>query len=138
MSGTVRVGIIVGSESDLPVMNTCGEVLDEYGIGWEIGVMSAHRAGDVVRAYGQAAYDRGLRVLVAGAGAAAHLPGVLASLTTLPVIGVPARGHPARRIQLPALDRADASGHPGRHRRGRPDGRAQRRAPRRRDHRTLR
>jgi 5-(carboxyamino)imidazole ribonucleotide mutase len=94
MSGAVRVGIIVGSESDLPVMNTCGEVLDEYGIGWEIGVMSAHRAGDVVRAYGQAAYDRGLRVLVAGAGAAAHLPGVLASLTTLPVIGVPLAATP--------------------------------------------
>jgi phosphoribosylaminoimidazole carboxylase PurE protein len=90
----VLVGIIVGSESDLPVMNTCGEVLDEYGIGWEIGVMSAHRAGDVVRAYGQAAYDRGLRVLVAGAGAAAHLPGVLASLTTLPVIGVPLAATP--------------------------------------------
>lgn len=94
MSGAVRVGIIVGSESDLPVMNSCGEVLDDYGIGWEIGVMSAHRAGDVVRAYGQAAYGRGLRVLVAGAGAAAHLPGVLASLTTLPVIGVPLAATP--------------------------------------------
>ena len=86
---TLRVGIVVGSASDLPVMRTCGEVLDEYGVGWEIGVMSAHRAGDVVRAYALAARDRGLRVLVAGAGAAAHLPGVLASLTTLPVIGVP-------------------------------------------------
>ena len=51
----MRVGIVVGSESDLPVMNTCGEVLDGYGIGWEIGVMSAHRAGDVVRAYALAA-----------------------------------------------------------------------------------
>jgi 5-(carboxyamino)imidazole ribonucleotide mutase len=94
MTAPVRVGIVVGSESDLPVMNTCGEVLDGYGIGWEIGVMSAHRAGDVVRAYGQSAYDRGLRVLVAGAGAAAHLPGVLASLTTLPVIGVPLAATP--------------------------------------------
>jgi 5-(carboxyamino)imidazole ribonucleotide mutase len=94
MSGVLRVGIIVGSESDLPVMNTSGEVLDEYGIGWEIGVMSAHRAGDIVRSYGQAAYERGLRVLIAGAGAAAHLPGVLASLTTLPVIGVPLAATP--------------------------------------------
>lgn len=90
----VRVGIVVGSESDLPAMRKCGEVLDDYGVGWEIGVMSAHRAGDVVRAYGAAAKERGLRVLVAGAGAAAHLPGVLASLTTLPVIGVPLAATP--------------------------------------------
>ena len=89
-----RVGIVVGSESDLPVMEKCGAVLDEYGIGWEIGVMSAHRAGDVVRAYGRSARERGLRVLVAAAGAAAHLPGVLASLTTLPVIGVPLAATP--------------------------------------------
>jgi phosphoribosylaminoimidazole carboxylase PurE protein len=90
----VRVGIVVGSESDLAVMRKCGDVLDGYAIGWEIGVMSAHRAGDVVRAYGAAARDRGLLVLVAGAGAAAHLPGVLASLTTLPVIGVPLAATP--------------------------------------------
>jgi len=90
----VRVGIVVGSESDLPAMRRCGEVLSDYGIGWEIGVMSAHRAPDVVRAYAQSARDRGLRVLVAGAGAAAHLPGVLASLTALPVIGVPLAATP--------------------------------------------
>jgi phosphoribosylaminoimidazole carboxylase PurE protein len=94
MSGPARVGIVMGSESDLPVMSKCGEVLDQYGIGWELGVMSAHRAPDVVRAYAAAARSRGLRVLVAGAGAAAHLPGVLASLTTLPVIGVPLAGTP--------------------------------------------
>jgi phosphoribosylaminoimidazole carboxylase PurE protein len=94
VTAPVRVGIVVGSESDLPVMNTCGEVLDGYGIGWEIGVMSAHRAGDVVRAYALAAPERGLQVLIAGAGAAAHLPGVLASLTTLPVIGVPLAATP--------------------------------------------
>ena len=94
MSAPVRVGIVVGSESDVQVMGACGEVLDEYGIGWEMGVMSAHRAGDVVRAYALAAPGRGLRVLVAGAGAAAHLPGVLASLTTLPVIGVPLAATP--------------------------------------------
>src|SRR6202022_623373 len=89
MSDQVRVGIVMGSKSDLATMNKAGEVLDEYGIGWEIGVMSAHRSADVVRAYGLAARPRGLRVLIAGAGAAAHLPGVLASITTLPVIGVP-------------------------------------------------
>jgi len=89
-----RVGIVVGSESDLGAMGRCGEVLDEYGIPWEIGVMSAHRAPHAVRAYALQAESRGLRVLVAGAGAAAHLPGVLASLTTLPVIGVPLAGTP--------------------------------------------
>lgn len=94
MSAPVRVGIVVGSKSDLAAMRACGDVLDEYGLGWEIGVMSAHRASDVVRAYGLAARGRGLRVLIAGAGAAAHLPGVLASLTTLPVIGVPLAATP--------------------------------------------
>jgi phosphoribosylaminoimidazole carboxylase PurE protein len=94
MSGKLMVGIVVGSESDLPVMSKCGDVLDSYGIGWEIGVMSAHRAGEVVRSYAQQAKARGLRVIVAGAGAAAHLPGVLASSTTLPVIGVPLAGTP--------------------------------------------
>ncbi len=89
-----RVGIVMGSESDLPMMRKCGETLDEYGIAWEIGVMSAHRAPDVVRAYARQAERRGLQVLVAGAGAAAHLPGVLASMTPLPVIGVPLAGTP--------------------------------------------
>src|SRR5437868_11094650 len=94
MTQPVRAGIVVGSESDLATMRACCDVLDEHGIGWEIGVMSAHRAGDVVRAYGSAAKQRGLQVLVAAAGAAAHLPGVLASLTTLPVIGVPLAATP--------------------------------------------
>jgi phosphoribosylaminoimidazole carboxylase PurE protein len=94
VTAKVRVGIVVGSESDLPVMRKCGEILDTYGIGWEIGVMSAHRAGDVVRAYALAAKARGIKVLVAGAGAAAHLPGVLASQTIVPVIGVPLAATP--------------------------------------------
>src|SRR5438132_6933148 len=94
MSTPALVGIVVGSESDLPVMRACGSVLDDYGVRWEIGVMSAHRAPDVVRAYAASAAERGLLVLVGGAGAAAHLPGVLASLTTLPVIGVPLAATP--------------------------------------------
>lgn len=85
----VRVGIVVGSATDLPVMEHCGSVLDGYGIGWEVGVMSAHRAPELVREYGLRARDRGLDVLVAAAGGAAHLPGVVAAHTTLPVIGVP-------------------------------------------------
>lgn len=94
MSENPTVGIVMGSESDLPVMRRAAEVLDQYGIASEIGVMSAHRAPAVVRRYAAQAQDRGLRVLIAGAGAAAHLPGVLASLTTLPVIGVPLAGTP--------------------------------------------
>jgi phosphoribosylaminoimidazole carboxylase PurE protein len=88
------VGIVVGSESDLPVMQKCVEVLDGYGIASEIGVMSAHRAPDMVQAWASQARARGLRVLVAGAGAAAALPGVVASFTTLPVIGVPLAATP--------------------------------------------
>jgi len=88
------VGIVVGSQSDLPVMQKCVEVLDGYGIASEIGVMSAHRAPDVVHAWASSARQRGLRVLVAGAGAAAALPGVVASFTTLPVIGVPLAATP--------------------------------------------
>jgi phosphoribosylaminoimidazole carboxylase PurE protein len=88
------VGIVVGSESDLPVMQRCADVLGDYGIASEIGVISAHRAPDVVRAYVSRARERGLRVLVAGAGAAAALPGVVASFTTLPVIGVPLAATP--------------------------------------------
>ncbi len=88
------VGIVVGSESDLPVMQKCAETLEGYGIASEIGVMSAHRAPDVVHAYVSRARERGLRVLVAGAGAAAALPGVVASFTPLPVIGVPLAATP--------------------------------------------
>ena len=94
MSADPRVGIVVGSESDLAAMRRTGEVLDSYGVCWEIGVMSAHRAPELVRQYALAAQGRGLRVLVAGAGAAAALPGVLASMTTLPVIGVPLAATP--------------------------------------------
>ncbi len=94
MSENPMVGIVMGSESDLPVMRRAVEILDQYGIASEIGVMSAHRAPQVVHRYASQAAQRGLRVLIAGAGAAAHLPGVLASLTTLPVIGVPLAGTP--------------------------------------------
>ena len=93
-----RVGIVMGSASDLPVMKSCGEVLDGYGIAWEIAVMSAHRSPNTVRAYGRQAEARGLKVLIAGAGAAAHLPGVLASLTILPVIGVPLAATPLQGV----------------------------------------
>ena len=85
----VTVGIVMGSSSDAPKMERAEEVLSELGIGYETNVMSAHRAPDKVAEYGRTAADRGLKVLVAGAGLAAALPGVLAAHTILPVIGVP-------------------------------------------------
>ncbi|WP_129668975.1 5-(carboxyamino)imidazole ribonucleotide mutase [Phytoactinopolyspora endophytica] len=87
--GDPRVGIVMGSDSDWSVMSAVGEVLDELGVPHEVGVVSAHRMPQAMLDYGAAAADRGLRVLVAGAGGAAHLPGMLASVTSLPVIGVP-------------------------------------------------
>ncbi len=83
------VGVVMGSDSDWPVMEAAAAVLDELGIPYEADVVSAHRMPTEMIAYGQEAESRGLRVIIAGAGGAAHLPGMLASVTTLPVIGVP-------------------------------------------------
>lgn len=83
------VGVLLGSESDLPLMQKTGEVLQRFGVSFELEVISAHRRPERVAEYARTAAERGLKVLVAGAGMAAHLPGVLASLTHLPVIGVP-------------------------------------------------
>jgi 5-(carboxyamino)imidazole ribonucleotide mutase len=89
MTGTVDVGIIMGSDSDWPVMAEAAAALDEFGVAFEAHVVSAHRTPLDMAAYAQAAADRGLKVIIAGAGGAAHLPGMVASLTHLPVIGVP-------------------------------------------------
>lgn len=83
------VGIIMGSSSDLPVMDAAAGVLTEFGVAHEIRVVSAHRSPLRMVEYARTARDRGLQVVIAGAGGAAHLPGMVASLTTLPVIGVP-------------------------------------------------
>jgi 5-(carboxyamino)imidazole ribonucleotide mutase len=83
------VGIIMGSLSDLGVMQEAADALTAFGIAYEIDVVSAHRTPEKMVDYAKTAYSRGLRVIVAGAGGAAHLPGMVASLTTLPVIGVP-------------------------------------------------
>ena len=91
MSPSPLVGIVMGSDSDLPVMSAAAEALGELGVSHEVRVVSAHRTPQDMLAYGAAAADRGLQVIVAGAGGAAHLPGMLASVTTLPVIGVPVR-----------------------------------------------
>ncbi len=84
-----RVGVVMGSDSDLPVMAAAGEALAELGIAHEVRVVSAHRTPHEMLAYAGSAAGRGLQVLVAGAGGAAHLPGMLAAATPLPVIGVP-------------------------------------------------
>jgi 5-(carboxyamino)imidazole ribonucleotide mutase len=86
-----QVGIIMGSQSDLPVMAEAAQFLEEIGIAYELTVVSAHRTPQRMIDYAQSARERGIKVIVAGAGGAAHLPGMVASLTSLPVIGVPVK-----------------------------------------------
>ena len=96
----VDVGIIMGSQSDWPTMKEAAAVLEEFGVGFEARIVSAHRTPDRLWAYGREAAGRGLKVIVAGAGGAAHLPGMMASKTRLPVIGVP--------VQTKALSGVDS------------------------------
>ena len=84
-----QVGIVMGSDSDWPVMKAAAHACAEFGVGYEADVVSAHRMPEDMLAWGRSAHERGLRVIIAGAGGAAHLPGMLAALTPLPVIGVP-------------------------------------------------
>lgn len=88
---STRVGIIMGSKSDLPVMKAAAEILKELGVEYEMEVVSAHRTPELMMDYAKTAADRGLQVIIAGAGGAAHLPGMTASVTALPVIGVPVK-----------------------------------------------
>ncbi len=85
----MQVGILMGSDSDWPKINGVAKVLDEFGVPYEVNVMSAHRTPDAVKDYAEQAIERGLAVLICAAGGAAHLAGVVASHTTLPVIGIP-------------------------------------------------
>lgn len=89
MGDRPRVGIVMGSDSDWPTMQPAATILADFSIACEVDVVSAHRMPDEMIAYGRAAQSRGLQVIVAGAGGAAHLPGMLAAVTPLPVIGVP-------------------------------------------------
>jgi 5-(carboxyamino)imidazole ribonucleotide mutase len=95
-----QVGIIMGSDSDLEVMQEAAKILEHFNIAYEITVVSAHRTPDRMFEYAQTARERGLKVIIAGAGGAAHLPGMVASITILPVIGVP--------VKLKALDGMDS------------------------------
>ena len=88
----IEIGIIMGSDSDLPVMEDAVKLLKEFEVGYEVKVLSAHRTPNQHAEYSRSAIDRGLKVIIAAAGGAAHLPGVTAAQTTLPVIGVPIKG----------------------------------------------
>jgi len=83
------VGIIMGSDSDLPVMNQAAEILDKFNIAYEVKITSAHRTPDFMASYSRNAYKRGIKVIIAGAGGSAHLPGMCAAYSPIPVIGVP-------------------------------------------------
>ncbi|MBD3408682.1 MAG: 5-(carboxyamino)imidazole ribonucleotide mutase [Ignavibacteriales bacterium] len=91
MSERIVVGVIMGSDSDLPTMQAAADVLEELGVGYEMNVVSAHRTPKRMAEYAETARERGLKVIVAGAGGAAHLPGMTAAHTPLPVIGVPVK-----------------------------------------------
>jgi len=95
-----RVGIIMGSDSDYPVMSAAAEALAEFDVEHEVRVVSAHRTPYLMNTYAQQAAERGLKIIIAGAGGAAHLPGMVAAITTLPVIGVP--------VPLKTLDGLDS------------------------------
>jgi len=88
---SIKVGIIMGSKSDLNIMNDAADVLKEFGVDYEMTVVSAHRTPERMFTYAKEAASRGLKVIIAGAGGAAHLPGMVASLSVLPVIGVPVK-----------------------------------------------
>ena len=87
----VLVSIVMGSDSDLPVMNQAAELLASFGISYEVDIVSAHRTPEKMVEFAKKAHKRGVKVIIAGAGGAAHLPGMIASLTPLPVIGVPVK-----------------------------------------------
>ncbi len=87
----IKVGIIMGSDSDLPIMQEAAKILEEFGIEFELTVVSAHRTVKRMYDYAESAHKRGIEVIIAGAGGAAHLPGMIAAITHLPVIGVPVK-----------------------------------------------
>jgi 5-(carboxyamino)imidazole ribonucleotide mutase len=93
---TPLIGIIMGSDSDLPIMQGAIAICEEFGVTYEVAIVSAHRTPERMVNYAQLAHQRGMKVIIAGAGGAAHLPGMVASLTPLPVIGVPV---PSRHLQ---------------------------------------
>ncbi len=120
MKEKVLVSIIMGSDSDIPIMKEAADILDNFSIPYEVKILSAHRSPEATHAYAKAAQRRGIKIIIAGAGGAAHLAGVIASLTPLPVIGVPIKGLDAlySTVQMPpgvpvatvGIDRAQNAG----------------------------
>lgn len=108
------VGIAMGSRSDWDVMRHAAQQLDDFGVPFEARIVSAHRTPDLLYEYAQAASSRGLRCIIAGAGGSAHLPGMLAAKTTVPVLGVPVPTRHLKGLGVVAFDRADAARHPRR------------------------
>ena len=132
-SAPAVVGVVMGSSSDWDTLRAATEILAEFGIAHEARVVSAHRMPDEMFAYAEGAAARGLKAIIAGAGGAAHLPGMLAAKTTVPVLGVPVASRAAQRARFALLDRPDAEGHPGRDVRDRQRRRGQRGPVRGRD-----
>lgn len=120
MKDKILVAILMGSDSDIPIMKGAAEILDNFGIPYEVKILSAHRSPEVTHGYAKTAMRRGIKVIIAGAGGAAHLAGVIASLFPLPVIGVPIKGLDAlySTVQMPpgvpvatvGIDRAQNAG----------------------------
>ncbi len=122
------VGVIMGSKSDWSTLSHTADMLEKLGIPYEVKVVSAHRTPDLLFQYAEEAEGRGIEVIIAGAGGAAHLPGMCAAKTHLPVLGVPVQSVDALGRRFAAVDRADAGGHSGRHPGHRQGRRDQRRA----------
>jgi len=121
MEAQPLVGVIMGSKSDWDTMRHAAEILESFGVPFEKKIVSAHRTPRLMAEYASTAEDRGLEAIIAGAGGAAHLPGMVASHTTLPVLGVPVETHALKGMDSAALHRADArrnSGGDVRHRQG--------------------
>ena len=110
MSGPILVGVVMGSGSDYAVMRAAVEVLTEFEVPHEARIVSAHRTPDLLFSYASGAVERGLRVIIAGAGGAAHLPGMLAAKTVVPVLGVPISATALQGMDSLAIDCADAEG----------------------------
>ena len=112
-----KVGIVMGSDSDLPIMEKAAAMLEKFGIEYEMTIISAHRMPDVFFDYANTAVEKGFEVIIAGAGGAAHLPGMCAAIFPLPVIGVPihtkALGGDSSVVIMELLQRSDALGHSG-------------------------
>ena len=108
-----KVGIVMGSDSDMPVMSKAAAMLEKLGVDYEMTIISAHREPDVFFEYAKSAEEKGFKVIIAGAGMAAHLPGMCAAIFPMPVIGIPMHTTSLGGQRFPVFDRTDADRYPG-------------------------